>query len=170
MYGLPQAGKLANEQLIQLLTPHGYCPVPLTPGLWRHDTRDLTFSLVVDDFGIKYTNKADANHLIAALTCCNYQVSLDWEGSWYCNLSLEWDYLAFTCDVSMPRYIARALQRFQRPTPPHPKHSSIEMLDLNRVNKMSKLRVCIMHHGDQDGWLPFMWCVIAGCQQIAAAA
>jgi hypothetical protein len=96
--------------LIQLLAPHGYCPVPLTPSLWHHDTRDLTFSLVVNDFGIKYTNKADANHLIAALTSCNYQVSLDWEGSRYCGLSLEWDYLARTCDVSMPGYIARALQ------------------------------------------------------------
>jgi hypothetical protein len=126
MYGLPQAGKLANEQLIQLLAPHGYRPVPLTPGLWRHDTRDLTFSLVVDDFGIKYTNKADADHLIAALTSCNYQVSLDWEGSRYCGLSLEWDYLARTCDVSMPGYIARALQRFQHPTPPHPEHSPHE--------------------------------------------
>ena len=52
MYGLPQAGKLANDQLIAALAPYGYHPVANTPGLWRHDTRDIVFSLVVDDFGV----------------------------------------------------------------------------------------------------------------------
>jgi hypothetical protein len=67
MYGLPQAGRLANDQLIAFLAPHGYRPVPLTPGLWRHDTKDITFSLVVDDFGVRYTSRADADHLITTL-------------------------------------------------------------------------------------------------------
>ena len=56
MYGLPQAGHIANDQLVTFLAPHGYHPVPITPGLWKHDTRDLFFTLVVDDFGIKYTH------------------------------------------------------------------------------------------------------------------
>jgi hypothetical protein len=60
MYGLPQAGRIANDQLIALLKPHGYAPLPLTHGLWRHHTRDIVFSLVVDDFGIRYTDRADA--------------------------------------------------------------------------------------------------------------
>jgi len=123
MYGLPQAGKIANDQLIKLLATHGYRPVPITPGLWRHDTRDLVFSLVVDDFGIRYTDKADVDHLIASLEQCSYQVSLDWAGTRYCGLTLEWDYTARTCDVSMPGYIARALQRFQHPMPAQPEHS-----------------------------------------------
>jgi hypothetical protein len=63
MNGLPQAGKLANNQLIAALAPFGYHPVPLTAGLWRHKTCDTTFCLVVDNVGIKYTNKEDANHL-----------------------------------------------------------------------------------------------------------
>lgn len=29
MYGLPHAGRLANNQIITFLAPHGYCPVPL---------------------------------------------------------------------------------------------------------------------------------------------
>ena len=33
MYGLPQAHRLAYEQLIEHLAPHGYRPVPRTPGL-----------------------------------------------------------------------------------------------------------------------------------------
>ena len=38
MYGLPQAGKIANNQLIKLLKPHGFEECPITPGLWRHKT------------------------------------------------------------------------------------------------------------------------------------
>ena len=122
MYGLPQAGRIANDQLIKFLSPHGYAPCPLTPGLWKHTTRDIIFSLVVDDFGIRYTNRADVDHLLATLTQ-HYVVSLDWTGSRYCGLSLQWDYVNRTCDMSMPGYIERALQRFQH-TPSHvPEHS-----------------------------------------------
>jgi hypothetical protein len=35
--------------------------------LFLHKTRDLSFTLVVDDFGIKYTNKDDVDHLIATV-------------------------------------------------------------------------------------------------------
>ena len=123
MYGLPQAGKLANNQLIEALAPYGYRPVPITPGLWRHDTRDIVFCLVVDDFGVRYTSKDDADHLIASLKACNYQLSTDWEGSRYCGLSLSWDYKARTCDISMPGYIERALKRFNHPAPARPELS-----------------------------------------------
>ena len=36
MYGLPQAGKLAHEQLVKRLRNTGYFPVQFTEGLWRH--------------------------------------------------------------------------------------------------------------------------------------
>jgi hypothetical protein len=125
MYGLPQAGKIANDQLIKFMKPHGYAPVPLTHGLWKHNKRDIVFTLVVDDFGVKYTSRTDAEHLITTLEKY-YKVSTDWEGTRYCGLTLAWDYLNRTCDVSMPGYIERALQRFQHPKPafheaaPHP--------------------------------------------------
>jgi hypothetical protein len=122
MYGLPQAGKLANDQLIKFLAPHGYTPVALTPGLWTHKSRDIIFSLVVDDFGVRYTTQADADHLISTLER-HYQVSVDWTGARYCGLTLTWDYGRRTCDISMPGYIARALQRFQHMPPAKPEHS-----------------------------------------------
>ena len=37
------------------------------PGLWRHKTRPILFSLVVNDFGIKYKGKQHALHLINAI-------------------------------------------------------------------------------------------------------
>ena len=54
MYGLPQAGLIANNLLEKCLNKHGYRQSKLLPGLWKHDTRPIQFTLVVDNFGIKY--------------------------------------------------------------------------------------------------------------------
>ena len=51
----------------------------LRGGLWRHVTRPISFTLVVDDFGIKYTNKEDVDHLIKCLKE-NYDLTQDWDG------------------------------------------------------------------------------------------
>ncbi len=53
MYGLPQAGRLANKLLAKRLDQEGYYQCQYTPGLWRHKWRPITFCLVVDNFGIK---------------------------------------------------------------------------------------------------------------------
>jgi hypothetical protein len=92
MYGLPQAGCIANDCLTAFLAPKGYAPVPVTPGLWRHDKSDLAFTLVVDDFGIRYTNPQDVKDLMNTLNEL-YKVSEDWTGGQYCGLTLEWDYV-----------------------------------------------------------------------------
>jgi hypothetical protein len=81
MYGLPQAGILANLLLAKRPAPHGYrqTKTKTTPGLGAHDTIPVTFSLVVDDFGVKYEGLANAHHLINALEQ-HYTVSKDWTG------------------------------------------------------------------------------------------
>jgi hypothetical protein len=127
IYGLPQAGKLANEQLIRHLAPFGYSPVPQTAGLWKHETRDITFLLVVDDFAIKYTDRTDAEHLLKALET-GYKMSVDWEAERYCGLILKWDYNKRTVDVSMPGYIERALQRFRHTPPKKPQHNPFKFI------------------------------------------
>jgi hypothetical protein len=122
MYGLPQAGILAFNQLKTHLTTHGYAPCTNTPGLWTHSTRDITFTLVVDDFGIKYTNRDDAHHLLSALEEL-YTVTTDWTGSLYLAMTLRWDYIRCTGDISMHGCVAKALERFQHTPPPRPEHS-----------------------------------------------
>jgi len=104
MYGLPQAGIIAHNQLKEHLAPFGYAPCRHTPGLWKHATRNIMFCLVVDDFGIKYVNKDDANHLFDALRQ-KYTSSIDWEGKLFCGITLTWNYQQRTCDLSMPGYI-----------------------------------------------------------------
>ena len=52
---LKQDGRLSRYCMTKNLARNGYAPVPNTPSFWRHHMSDLVFSLVVDDFGIKYT-------------------------------------------------------------------------------------------------------------------
>ena len=50
MYGLPQAGLLAQQRLIAHLAAAGYHQCPNVPCIFKHVTRRIAFSLVVDDF------------------------------------------------------------------------------------------------------------------------
>ena len=54
--------------------------MPQTPGLWRHTHRKTTFTLCVDDFGIQYFSKSNADHLIDAIQD-TYDFSIDWKGT-----------------------------------------------------------------------------------------
>jgi hypothetical protein len=60
MYGLPQAGLLANKLLARRLAKYGYFQAEHTPGLWKHTWRPIQFALVVDDFGVEYAKKEHA--------------------------------------------------------------------------------------------------------------
>jgi hypothetical protein len=122
MYGLPQAGRLANDRLVKFLATHGYHQTTHTHGLFKHETRPVTFSLVVDDFGIKYVGKENAQHLIDAIQA-QYKMTTDWTGALYCGLTLDWDYKQRTVDISMPGYIQKALTRFEHPAPNRARHS-----------------------------------------------
>jgi hypothetical protein len=122
MYGLPQAGILANQLLTQRLAPHGYEQCRHTPGLWKHKWRPVIFSLVVDNFGIKYVGKHHAKHLIKAIEE-HYKFSKDWAGQLYCGITIKWDYNQRTVDLSMPGYIQAALHKYQHPQPKREQHA-----------------------------------------------
>ena len=66
-YGLKQSGKIAHNDLVRQLSKHGYHKSKCTEGLFLHKTRNIAFTLVVDDFAIKYTNKADVDHLLECI-------------------------------------------------------------------------------------------------------
>ncbi len=67
VWGLLQAGILTNELLCKRLAPHGYYEYINTPGLWRHKWHPITFTIVVEDFGVKYVGKEHADHIIACI-------------------------------------------------------------------------------------------------------
>ena len=122
MYGLPQAGILANNRLQAHLASHGYIAARHTPGLFTHVTRPLAFTLVVDDFGVKFVGKEHAQHLIDTLSSL-YTITTDWTGTLYCGLTLKWDYKNRTVDISMPGYVSRALHKFLHTPATRAQHS-----------------------------------------------
>jgi hypothetical protein len=77
MYGLKQSGLLSNKLLQTRLAPFGYKPAQYTLGIWLHKTRPIYFTLVVDDFEVKYVGKQHAEHLRNALLR-TYELTTDW--------------------------------------------------------------------------------------------
>ena len=111
MYGLPQAGILANTRLRTLLSKHGYMQCKNTHDLFCHHTQKSTFILVVDDFGIKYMSESNLQHLITAVREL-YTITIDKSGTLYCGLTMKWDYKRRHVNISMPGYIERTLAEF----------------------------------------------------------
>ena len=139
MYGLPQAGILAQKLLEKRLKKKGYYQSMYTPGLRLHEWRPIQFSLVVDDFGVKYVGKEHAKHLVDALEE-HYEISQDWEGKKYCGLTLEWDYEAGKVHVFMPGYVQDALQRFKHDPPRGDRINPIHTLHLHMEQKYNMQR------------------------------
>jgi hypothetical protein len=105
LYGLPEAGRLAQKQLREHLAKFGYEAPDSSPCLFSNKDKTLTFSLVVDDFGIKYKRKADVLALQDALTKGGYKFSQDWSGSKYLGFKIDWDYEKDYVDLSLPGHI-----------------------------------------------------------------
>jgi hypothetical protein len=121
MYGLPQAGIIAQELLKECLLKAGYSQSKITPGYWKHEWRPISFTLIVDDFGVKYIGKEHAMHLIKTLKE-HYEVEEDWDGRRYVGVTIDWDYRNREVHLSMPEYVEWALARFGHPTPDKPQH------------------------------------------------
>jgi hypothetical protein len=90
MYGPPQVGILAQELLEQRLNKHGYRQSPSTPGLWQHDYRPISFTLCVDNFGIKYVGREHTEHL-ASILSKHYKCLHDWDGQQYLGMNIDWN-------------------------------------------------------------------------------
>jgi hypothetical protein len=122
MYSLKQAGLLANQLLQTRLAPFGYYPARHTPGLWLHKTWSISFTLVVDDYAVKYVGKHHAEHLRNALLR-TYDLTTDWTATVYSGMTLKWDHTTRICDISMPGYVSNVLSKFQHDSPKNPQHT-----------------------------------------------
>ena len=116
MYGLPAAGIIANKLLKARLVKKGYFELPHTPGLWKHVSRPIAFTLVVDDFGVKYEGREHVEHLLAALEN-DCTIENDWEGKLYCGIELNWNYEDGWVDTEMSTYVSNQLTCYNHPHP-----------------------------------------------------
>ncbi len=119
MYGLPQAGIIPQELLEERLKAEGYRQSLYTPGLWTHNWRPIQFTLVVDNFGVKYAREEHAQHLLESVRK-HYKCSCKMEGERYFGLTLKWDYTKREVQIMMPGYVSKGLQRFDHPHPDKP--------------------------------------------------
>ena len=122
MYGLPQAGKISNDELVKHLEKFGYKPCKRTPGLWRHTSRPISFALVVDDFAIKYVGNEHLQHLKRALES-KYEITHDMKAEFFCGMDLEWNYKRRQLKISMKDYIKNLMHKIQHPPPNKPEHN-----------------------------------------------
>ena len=116
MYGLPQVGMLANKLLKRQLAKHGYYEVWHTLGYRQHTWRPIDFTLVVDDFGVRYEENEHALHLLQMLRKYYKAISVNWRGTLYCGITLKCDYQQRTCELSMPGYVHQAVEKFHHGT------------------------------------------------------
>ncbi|KAL7462304.1 hypothetical protein ACHAXS_002687 [Conticribra weissflogii] len=91
MNRLPLAGTLANQLLEKRFTKYGCYKFCYAPGLWKHNSKPIQFALFVDDFGIKYFHKKDADHLQNALKD-HFKMKIDWSGEFYFGITFGWHY------------------------------------------------------------------------------
>ena len=125
LYGLPQSGILANKLLHGRLKLHGYYELPHTPGLWKHVTIPVLFTLVVDGFGAKYTGKENIQHLINKLKE-TYEISEDWDGALYFVISLHRNYALGYMDKDMPHYVKQRIKQYGQKIPTKPQHTPLQ--------------------------------------------
>jgi hypothetical protein len=86
MYGLLQAGIIANKLLKKCLSKHRYYEQPHTPGLWRHESHQIWFNLALENFGIKYIGKDNFQHLYNTLCKETYNIVEDRTDKLYCGV------------------------------------------------------------------------------------
>ena len=92
-----------------------------------HETRAISFTLVVDDVRVKYVRKEDVNHLIASKKA-TYSLTEDWTGNMHCGITLDWDYENRHINISMPGYIKK-IARIR----PHNAQKIVDMPILTRT-------------------------------------
>ena len=125
MPGLPQSGLLSQMELMEVLCSAGYVETP-TPMLFRHVSLPISFTLVVDDFAVKYTSPSDLDHLLSCLAT-KYALKIHRTGYSYSYLgyTIEYDRPNHNMIFSMPTYISNMLKKTPlqwcsfRPLPSH---------------------------------------------------
>ncbi|KAL7477035.1 hypothetical protein ACHAW6_002855, partial [Cyclotella cf. meneghiniana] len=122
MYGLPHVSLITNELLEKRFNKHGYHQSKLVSGLWKHNWHPVWFTLVVDDFGVKYIGKEHTLNFQSVIES-SYPRSTNWTGDRYIGIMLDWDFVTKKVHLSMPGYVAKALKLFQHTCLTAPQHS-----------------------------------------------
>ena len=64
---MKESSYIAHVDMVNHLAKYRYNECKHTDGLFKYTSCDISFTLVVDYFGIKYKYKTDVKHLISSL-------------------------------------------------------------------------------------------------------
>ena len=67
-----------------------------TPGLFTHDTRPVQFTLIADDFAVKWVNQSDFDHPLHSPET-KHTMTCDMDGKQCAGMHLDWN--CDTCEV-----------------------------------------------------------------------
>ena len=104
MYRLTQAGMLANNHITKHFDTYGYSPTADTAVIWSHQTRPMSLTLVVYNFGVKYVGQQHSDCLVAPLAVL-YLLITKCKVKLHCGPTLNWYYNIRTVDITIPEYI-----------------------------------------------------------------
>ncbi len=104
MYSLPQARIIAQQLIEKQLQQHRYRQCKTTPGLWKHNTRPISFILVIDNFGVKYVGEENTQHLLETVRQF-YKCLCDCDSERYCGLTIKWEYNGQKVHQLMPNHL-----------------------------------------------------------------
>jgi hypothetical protein len=108
MYGLKETGKISNLCLVSLLSTFGFYETT-TPFLFKHVSRPILFVLVVDDFGVKYTNR----FVLVSCLSILYHAKAQPIASKFLGLSISHNRTARTFTASYPGFTSHLLARLR---------------------------------------------------------
>ena len=131
---IPTIGHFSQQNAGKCLAKQGYRELPHTPGLFRHKTRQVWFTLVVDDFGIKYGGEENAKHSLGVLKEF-YEMEEYWTRSLYCGITLNFHYKNQYVDIAMPNYVPNQLLKYGLPPPKRAQHTPFKPRPINYGTK-----------------------------------
>jgi len=113
LYGHPAAGRLSFVKLKEILENSDFYEHPFVECLFVHKTRNITFALIVDDMGIKYSREEDLQFLVDVITP-HWKLKVDITGSRFLGMHLVWQYNRPVPRVIIfnPTVVKNALSRF----------------------------------------------------------
>jgi hypothetical protein len=114
IYGLKAAGRLSQDRLIAHLAENGYHQAKHSPCLFVHKSNGVAFTLVVDDFLVKYQTQESIDHFTETLRKL-YVITVDTAlKQKYVGITIDYNKAKGYMDLSMPGYVTNALTRFNK--------------------------------------------------------
>jgi hypothetical protein len=128
-------------------TPSPSC---CTPGSWKHNTGRTTFTLAVNDFGVKHFSKADADHLFSTLKE-KHALTKDWTGTSHLGFTLDWHCDEGCVNASIPHHDPKALNKFQHAKPKSAQHAPQQWSQPVHGQKVQHANTSASPHLDKGG-------------------